>query len=109
MNLDQLLLKNIQQYSSDSDIRTIQNPIAESINAVVNSNIKLEYENDEIIKSLTNDGIYKFGNILDYIICEDITNYLNGKIKSSREFPNKGLYSYSGLSELDLFCSILLL
>ena len=24
-------------------------------------------------------------------------NYLNGKIKSSREFPNKGLYSYSGL------------
>ncbi len=91
MNLDQLLLKNIQQYSSDSDIRTIQNPIAESINAVVNSNIKLEYENDEIIKSLTNDGIYKFGNILDYIICEDITNYLNGKKVDTKNY--KGITS----------------
>ena len=62
MNLDQFF-KKYSTICFDLEIETLNIPIVDSINAIVSPKIRLNYINDEIIKSLQNDGIYKFGNI----------------------------------------------
>ena len=103
MNLDQFLLKNIQQYVSDLEIEDLNIPIVDSINTIVNPKINLDYVNDDIIKSLQNDGIYKFGNILNNKICDDILNYLSSKKVDTKNY--KGISSEFAKSKNEKFAN----
>jgi len=84
--IDQLLLKNIQQYAADHELFTIVNPINDTLNSIISNQINYDYNHNKEVDTLKENGLLKLGEILNKNQCNRIEQYFSDKTVTTRKY-----------------------